>query len=131
MTTAKRALRSAFITSLMSAAVVQTELPANGQSADSNPLLAEWTTPFGVPPFPAVKEEHFIPAVKVAMTRQQEEIASLLANTEPPTFANTIEALENSGYLLDRVNSVFSNLTGADTNDKLQAIAKELAPLQA
>jgi peptidyl-dipeptidase Dcp len=130
MIIARRALRSALMSIIVSSSAVQPGLPASGQSV-SNPLLSEWATPFGVPPFGEIKEEHFIPAVKAAMARQQEEIAALLAIAEPPTFANTIEALESSGYLLDRVNAVFSNLTGADTNPKRQAIAKELAPLQA
>jgi len=103
--------------------------PAMGQ-AEPNPLLAEWKTPFGVPPFPEIKEEHFLPAMKEAMARQQQEVATIATNAEPPTFANTIEALEQSGQLLDRVSSVFSYLTGAETNEKLQALARELAPLQ-
>ena len=98
--------------------------------AQTNPLLADWKTPFGVPPFSEIKEEHFLPAMQAAMARQQEEVAAIAANAEPPTFANTIEALEQSGQLLDQASSVFSFLTGADTNDKLQALAKELAPLQ-
>ncbi|HWI56136.1 MAG TPA: M3 family metallopeptidase, partial [Bacillota bacterium] len=99
--------------------------------AQSNPLLAEWNTPFGVPPFAQIKEEHFLPAIQEAMARQQREIATLTAVAEPPTFTNTIEALEASGQLLDKVSSVFGFLTGAETNEKLQALAKELAPLQA
>jgi peptidyl-dipeptidase Dcp len=98
--------------------------------AQPNPLLAEWKTPFGVPPFPEIREEHFLPAMKEAMARHQQEVAAIATNAEPPSFANTIEALEQSGQLLDQVNSVFSYLTGAETNEKLQALAKELAPLQ-
>ncbi|MCX6922613.1 MAG: M3 family metallopeptidase [Verrucomicrobia bacterium] len=98
--------------------------------AQSNPLLEEWKTPFGVPPFSEIKEDHFLPAIKEAMARQQQEVAAITSKEEPPTFANTVEALEQSGQLFDQANSVFSYLTGADTNDKLQALAKELAPLQ-
>ncbi len=105
-------------------------LPIMNDSA-SNPLLAEWTTPFGVPPFPEIREEHFLPAVKEAMAQQQREIVAITASPEPATFPNTIEALESTGQLLDKVSSVFSFLTGAETNEKLQALAKELAPLQA
>jgi peptidyl-dipeptidase Dcp len=103
--------------------------PAMSQ-AQPNPLLAEWKTPFGVPPFSEIKEEHFLPAMQAAMARQLQEVAAVATNAEAPTFPNTIEALEQTGQLLDQVSSVFSYLTGADTNDKLQALAKELAPLQ-
>ncbi len=110
----------------MLAAVV----PTLGQTQESNPLLKEWQTPFGVPPFAEIKEEHFLPALKEGMARQRQEVAAITALSDAPTFANTIEALERSGRDLDRANSVFSFLTGAETNDKLQALAKELAPLQ-
>ncbi|HEY5914164.1 MAG TPA: M3 family metallopeptidase [Verrucomicrobiae bacterium] len=98
--------------------------------AGTNPLLAEWSAPFQVPPFAEIKEEHFLPALRLGMDRQKEEIAAILADTAEPAFPNTIEALERSGASLDRVTTVFSLLTGAETNDKLQALAKELAPLQ-
>lgn len=95
-----------------------------------NPLLAEWKTPFGVPPFSEIKEEHFLPAIKEGMARQKREVADIADLKERPTFQNTIEALEASGETLDRANTVFGNLTSAETNDKLQALARELAPLQ-
>jgi peptidyl-dipeptidase Dcp len=98
---------------------------------EPNPLLEEWKTPFGVPPFSQIKEEHFLPAIKEGMAQQRQEITRITASSEPATFANTIETLEASGELLDKADSVFSNLTAAETNDKLQALAKELAPLQA
>jgi peptidyl-dipeptidase Dcp len=97
---------------------------------DSNPLLAPWTTPFEVPPFAEIKEEHYLPAIQQAMARQKEEIALLTRAPDEPTFANTIAALESTGLALDRASAVFSVLSGADTNDKLQAIARELAPIQ-
>ncbi|HEY9175062.1 MAG TPA: M3 family metallopeptidase [Verrucomicrobiae bacterium] len=114
------------MSSLMLAAVV----PTLGQAQESNPLLKEWQTPFGVPPFAEIKEEHYLPAIKEGMARQRQEVAAITALSDAPTFANTIEALERSGRDLERANNVFSFLTGAETNDKLQALAKELAPLQ-
>lgn len=96
-----------------------------------NPLLAEWNTPFGVPPFAEIKEEHFLPAIQEGMARQKQEIAAITASTEAPTFQNTVEALEFSGEALERASAVFGNLTSAETNEKLQALARELAPLQA
>lgn len=94
-----------------------------------NPLLSPWTTPFEMPPFEAIRPEHFPPAFEAAMAEHQREIAAILDNPEPPSFANTIESLERAGQLLDRVGSVFFNLTGAHTNDALEAIERDLAPL--
>jgi peptidyl-dipeptidase Dcp len=94
-----------------------------------NPLLRPWTTPFGVPPFAEIKAEHFLPALKLAIAEQRKEIATIVANPEAPTFANTIEALEDAGALLSKVSPVFSNLQSSNTNEQLQAINREVAPL--
>ena len=102
--------------------------PAADPAAETNPLLAEWTTPFGVPPFAAIRPEHFPPALSEAMAAQAKEIAAIAGNKAPATFANTLEAFDDCGQLLDKVNAVFSNLTSAETNDQLQAIQKEFAP---
>ncbi len=106
-------------------------LPLAAETPAPNPLLEEWRTPFGVPPFDKIKDEHILPAFQEGMKRQREEVAAIAASKEAPTFANTVAALERSGGLLDRVDSVFSNLNSADTNDRRQAIAREVAPLQA
>lgn len=116
---------------LMSSVTLAAVLPVLGTAADSNPLLKDWQTPFGVPPFAEIREEHFLPAIREAMTRQRQEVAAVASRTDAATFANTIEALEGSGRDLDRASSVFSFLTGAETNEKLQALARELAPLRA
>jgi len=94
-----------------------------------NPFFAEWKTPFGVPPFQDIKEEHFLPAYREGMARQKAEVGAILGNGAAPTFENTILALEHSGQFLDRVSSVFFNLTGAETNPKLQAVNREVMPL--
>lgn len=96
---------------------------------DENPLLTAWTTPFGMPPFAAIRPEHYRPAFETAIAEHQREIAAIADNPEPPTFANTVEAMERAGRLLDRVASVFFNLTGAHTSDALEAIELEVAPL--
>jgi peptidyl-dipeptidase Dcp len=93
-----------------------------------NPLLAEWKTPFGVPPFDVIQPAHFLPAFAEAIEQHQREIAAIDADPAAPSFANTIEALEDSGVLLGRVAAVFNNLTSAETNEALQAIFKEIAP---
>ena len=68
-----------------------------------NPLLEPWTTPFQVPPYDKIKTEHFLPAFKAAIEQNRKEIDAIINNPQPPTFANTIEALEYSGELLSKV----------------------------
>jgi peptidyl-dipeptidase Dcp len=98
---------------------------------DTNPLLEAWTTPFEAPPFDRFEPRHFRPAFDAALKAARADIDAVAANPEPPSFANTIEALERSGRSLDNVASVFFNLTGAHTNDELQAIEREIAPVLA
>ena len=94
-----------------------------------NPLLAEWDTPFGIPPFEQVQPEHYMPAYLEAMAQEKAEIDAIVNNPEEPTFENTIVAYDNSGELLNRISSVFSSANGVNSNDQLRAIAKELSPL--
>lgn len=93
-----------------------------------NPLLAVYDTPYEVPPFELIKNEHFKPAILEAIQIHQSEIDAIVNNSDVPTFENTIEALENAGNLLSRVTTVFYNLNTANTNDTLQALAQEMAP---
>lgn len=93
-----------------------------------NPFFEAYNTPFEVPPFDKIKNEHFAPALREGMRIQQQEIDAIANNSEEPTFENTIEAMENSGRLLSRTSIVFSNLNSANTSDELQAIAREMAP---
>jgi peptidyl-dipeptidase Dcp len=108
------------------------ELPmsslANASPATDNPLLTRWQTPFAMPPFAAIRPEHFMGAFEVAMARHLAEIEVIKAAPTPATFADTIVALERSGSDLERVAAVFFNLAGADTNDALQAIEREIGP---
>lgn len=97
-------------------------------SGHENPLLAEWHTDFGVPPFDLVRNEHYLPAVREAMAAHKAEIEAIVANPEAPTFANTVEALERSGSLYTRVSRVFGAVTSAHTNDTLQDVERTLAP---
>jgi peptidyl-dipeptidase Dcp len=123
--------RTALFLLLMLALVAPTgaQAPAAAQQAPSNPLLKEWTTPFKVPPFQEIKPEHFLPAIKEAIAQNRKEIDSIANNAQPPTFANTFEALENAGELLSKVQGVFGALTGAETNPQLQAVNREVTPL--
>lgn len=94
-----------------------------------NPLLAEWTTPFGVPPFDQFREEHYLPAYREAIARHAAEVRAIVAAKQAPTFANTIVALDESGLLLSRVGAVFNGLSSAETTPGMQALAREITPL--
>ncbi len=94
----------------------------------ANPLLEDWQTPFGAPPFDRIASEHFLPAFTEAITQFRAEVEAVAANPDAPGFANTVEALEQAGRLLDQVNHVFGNLSSADTNEALQAAAREITP---
>ena len=96
-----------------------------------NPLLAEWTGAFGLPPFGAIGPEHFRPAFDQALAAHRAEIDAIAAAPAVPTFRNTIEALERSGRALDRVSNVFFVLAGADTGDAIEAIERDVSPLLA
>ena len=93
-----------------------------------NPLLAPWTTPFGVPPFDQIKPGHFAPAFAQAMGEHLQEVAAIGADPAPPSFANVIEALQRSGRALERVGAVFSNLSVSLGGEALEALDRELAP---
>lgn len=97
--------------------------------ADSNPFSKKWGTPHEMPNFAVIKSEHYLPAFKAAIKQQKQEIAAIVNQKSAPTFENTIEAIEFSGNLLSKVSGVFYNLTSAETNDDLKAIAKEVSPL--
>ena len=95
----------------------------------ANPLLKKFTAPFATAPFSKIKNEHFKPAFIEAIKISKEEIDIITNNTEVPTFENTIESLEFTGELLDRISSVFFNLNSAETNDEIQKIAQEVSPM--
>ncbi len=102
-----------------------------GQKTESgNPLLEDWNTPFGIPPFEKIKIEHFMPAFVEAMTQHKAEIDSIINNTEEPTFENTIVAYDNAGALLDKISPVFSHISGTDSNNEVLALEKELSPIR-
>ena len=98
-------------------------------NAQENPLLGAFTTPHETAPFTEIKNKHFLPALKEAIAQGEAEIKAIVDNSAPPTFDNTIVALERSGRLLSRTAGIFFNLLGAETNDELQEIAREASPL--
>ena len=95
----------------------------------SNPLLAPWTGPHGMPPFAEVRAEQFAPAFEVAMRDHLAEIDALAAVQQAPTFANTVAAFDRAGRLLERVSSLFHNLTSSETSPALQAVERDMQPL--
>jgi len=99
-----------------------------GSMASANPFSAEWDTPFGVPAFDKIKPEHYRPAFDEGITLHEKEIAAIIESGATPTFENTIEALERSGAMLDRVINVFFAMRSAMTSDEIEAIAKDVAP---
>lgn len=99
------------------------------QTEQKNPFFETYTTPYGAPPFDKIKLEHYMPAFLEGMAQQKAEIDAIVNNTEAPTFANTIEALEYSGSLLDKVTYAFFNVYMADGNDEMGKIAEEVSPL--
>lgn len=98
------------------------------QTISNNPFFEEWNTPFQTPPFSKIKNEHFLPALEEGIKQQRAELEQIINNQDPPTFQNTIAALEKSGKLLTKVSRVFFNLTGANTNDELQKVAEIITP---
>lgn len=93
-----------------------------------NALLSEWSTPFKLPPFAAINEADFGPAFAAALSEARANMALIATQTTPPSFANTIEAMERAEALLDRVAGVFFNLSGADSTPALEALQRELSP---
>ncbi|MFF7411780.1 M3 family metallopeptidase [Streptomyces lydicus] len=94
----------------------------------ANPFFEPSDLPYALPPFARIRHEHYLPAFERGMAEQREEIAAIGSRTAPPTFENTVEALERSGAVLGRVSRVFFNKAGSDTDDALQALEVELAP---
>jgi peptidyl-dipeptidase Dcp len=106
----------------------KTETRKTPPLSNGNAFFAAWTTPDGVPPFDSIGPEQFRPAYAQALAEHEAEIAAIVANAEPPTFDNTIAAMELSGRALDRVGNVFHLLAGAHSNDALLEIEREIAP---
>ena len=96
--------------------------------AAGNPLLEEWDTPFGVPPFDRIESAHYLPAMRSEMARAQAEIEAMVENTNPPTFANTIEALEFSRSSINSIVSIFLAVNGAHSDDTTKETARVIAP---
>ncbi|MFI5563681.1 M3 family metallopeptidase [Amycolatopsis japonica] len=96
--------------------------------SQDNPFAAPSELPYALPPFDRIADEHFLPAFEAGLAEHAAEIEEIANSAEPPTFENTIVALEKSGRLLSRVSSVFFNLAGSNANDEIQRVQAEMAP---
>lgn len=99
--------------------------------SDDNPFYTESTQPYQLPPFDRIDESHFLPAFERGMAEQLAEVSAISEQITPPTFENTLVPLERSGVLLNRVAATFFNLSSADTNEALDQIRAEVAPMLA
>jgi len=93
-----------------------------------NPFFAEWQTPFGVPPFDLIENEHYMPAIDSGIVAARTEIDAIVSSSEAPGFANTIAPYDRAGQLLNKVAYVFYSQTSANTNDTLEQLQMEVAP---
>ena len=100
----------------------------NTQDTSMNPFFTEYGTPYQIPPFEKIKEEHYMPAFTQGMKEQLEEIDVITNDPESPSFENTIVELERTGETLDKVSDVFFNLVSSNTNDQMDSIAAEVTP---
>jgi peptidyl-dipeptidase Dcp len=94
-----------------------------------NPFLTEWDTPYGIPPFGEIQTEDFIPAIQAGIEQQNKEIEAIVANTEEPTFENTILPLELSGAILSKVTGVLYNICETDRTDELDSVMEKAIPM--
>jgi len=121
-------VRTLFFIALVMGLITIAMTSCQNQKTMKNPLLTEFDTPFGVPPFSEIEMDDFIPAVREAMKEHNGEIEAIANNKEEATFENTIVALERAGSTLDQVQSVFYNLNSSLTGPEMQEIAREMAP---
>jgi len=112
------------------AAGAATETPsmAEAETVRTNPFFQESSLYFGYPPFDQIRDEDYVPAFERGMQEQMAEVQQIADDPEPPTFDNTLVALERSGRLLDRVSRVFFSMAAANTNDAIEAARSEMAP---
>jgi peptidyl-dipeptidase Dcp len=96
---------------------------------NNNPLLVDFNTPYQTPPFDQIKEEHYLPAFITAIELAKADIESIVSNKEEANFSNTILAMEKAGEKLEAISSIFFNINSAETNEQIQAIARDVSPL--
>ncbi len=120
-----------FLLPVMVLTMISTACNNTSSAERENPLLAEWNTPYGIPPFGEIEVKDYMPAFEAAMQMHNEEIEAIVSNAEEPTFENTILALDNAGAKLNDVANTFFLISAADTNEKMQKVEMEISPLLA
>lgn len=118
-----------FLTAAAAALLALSACQTNTNSNMQNPFLVESTLPHGAFPFDQLQLEHYKPAFEEGIRQHNEEINAIVVNRATPTFENTIEALDRSGMLLNRVSSIFYNLLECDGTDEMQKLSEELQPM--
>ena len=121
--------RFLLLSSLLCVMTVNNSCTNEVANDQTNPLLEEWTTEFGVPPFDKIRAEHFAPAFEVAIAEHNAEIEAIVNSTEEPTFENTIVALDNSGIKLSEVGLLFGMLSASDLTPEMDAVQNEMTPI--
>ena len=111
-----------FLLPAMALTMIGTACNNTSSAERENPLLAEWNTPYGIPPFGEIEVEDYMPAFEAAMQMHKEEIEAIVSNPAEPTFENTILALDNAGAKLNDVANTFFLISAADTNKKMQKV---------
>ena len=105
------------------------EMTVNDAELAGNPFRQDWETPYGVPPFSDIENSDYLPAIKKAILEMRDESQAIVSNSEEPTFANTIVALELAGESLNKVSRTFGNITGTDTDEELRSLETEIYPM--
>ena len=121
--------RILLLSSLLCAMTVNYSCTREVATEEKNPLLEEWTTEFGVPPFDKIRAEHFGPAFTEAIAQHNAEIEAIVTNTEEPTFENTIVALDNSGIMLSETGLLFGMLSASDLTPEMDKVQNEMTPI--
>ena len=121
--------RVLLLSSLMFVMTMNLSCSREESVATVNPLLEEWTTEFGVPPFDKIKAEHYEPAFEAAMQMHNAEIEAIVNSEEEPTFENVVLALDNAGIELSKINLVFGMLSASDLDDQMQEVQNKMMPL--
>lgn len=106
-----------------------TEITVTEAELAGNPFLTDWDTPYGVPPFAQIKDDHHMPAMKDALLKMRAEIDAIANSEDSPTFENTIVALDMAGSQVSKVASTFGNITNTDTNDALRDLEGQIWPM--
>ncbi len=112
-----------------SALATNDEITVSDAELEGNPFMEEWTTPYGVPPFARIENGHYMPAIKKGILELRADIRAIVENPEPPSFENTIVALETAGKTLDRVSATFGNITSTEIDDELRGLQTEIYPM--